>query len=134
MIQAWPKPKMIGEMMLFYITFGRSALPRWYAHNFMWVPLYFILFGVLVLQAISGVMMIYDVFILSIYPPDLHRFLSGLIFWFVVFHIYAVILHDMKSKHADISAMISGERYFKADLDIPPQKSKTISINLSDIK
>ena len=134
MVQAWPKPKMVGEMLLFYVSFGRSKLPSWYAHNFMWVPLYFILFGVLLLQAITGVLMIYDVFIFNIYPPDLHRFFASTIFWFTVFHIYAVILHDMKSKSANISAMINGDRYFEADLGARGPKESSISINISDIK
>jgi Ni/Fe-hydrogenase 1 B-type cytochrome subunit len=116
MVQAWPKPSMVGKMMLFYLTFGRSTLPKWYAHNFMWVPLYFLLFVVLLLQTVAGVLMIYEVELFIFYLPDLHRFFASTILWFVVFHIYAVILHDMKSKNANISAMINGYRYFEADL------------------
>lgn len=134
MIQGWPKPAMVGEMMLFYITFGRSKLPVWYAHNFMWIPLYFLLFAVLMLQAIVGVMMIYEVVLLGVFPEDVHHFLAGLVFWFVVLHIYAVVLHDMKSKNANISAMINGYRYFEADLGQAKSKSNSVSINIKDIK
>jgi len=134
MIQAWPKPAMVRDMMIFYITFGRSKLPNWYAHNFMWVPLYFLLFLVLLLQTVVGVMMIYDVTLWNIFPDDLHQFLAALVFWFVVFHIYAVVLHDLKSKNANISAMISGYRYFEADLGQKTPKTNSFSIDIKDIK
>lgn len=136
MLQAWPKAEMLGKMMLFYLTFGRSELPKWYAHNFMWVPLYFLLFIVLLLQTVTGVLMIYDIVFLSFYPPDLHRIFAGVIFWFVVFHVYAVILHDMRSKNANVSAMINGYRYFEADLGQGESASKnnSVSVKISDIK
>ena len=125
---------MVGQMMLFYLTFGRSTLPKWYAHNFMWVPLYFLLFLVLILQTVVGVLMIYDVNIISFYPPELHRFFATIIFWFVVFHVYAVILHDMKGKNANISAIINGYRYFGADSGQGAPQNKPVSVRISDIR
>ncbi len=134
MLQAWPKPAMVKDMMVFYISFGRSKLPSWYAHNFMWIPLYFLLFLVLLLQLVSGVMMIYDWVLLAVFPEDIHQFLAGFIFWFVAFHLYAVLLHDLKSRNANISAMINGYRYFEADLGQKKPQSNSVSINIKDIK
>lgn len=134
MLQAWPKPAMVGQMLLFYLTLGRSSLPKWYAHNFMWVPLYFLLFIVLLLQTAVGVMMIYDVMPMSFYPPDLHRFFASIVFWFVVFHTYAVVLHDIRSKNANVSAMINGYRYFEANIGQGVQQEKSVSVKISDIK
>ena len=30
----------ISAMLRFYLTMGRSPLPKWYAHNPLWAPLY----------------------------------------------------------------------------------------------
>lgn len=130
MFQAWPSFAQAGEMLLFYLTLGRSKLPKWYAHNFLWVPLYFVLFLVLLLQTVIGVMMIYDVQTLVFFPRDVHTLLATLVFWFVVLHLYAVILHDLKGRNANVSAMINGYRYFEADLGPESRGAKPSSVKV----
>jgi len=130
MFQAWPSFAQAGEMMLFYLTLGRSKLPNWYAHNFLWVPLYFVLFLVLLLQTVIGVMMIYDIQTMAFFPRDVHVLLASLVFWFVVLHLYAVILHELKGRNANVSAMINGYRYFEADLGPSSADTKPSSVKV----
>ncbi len=66
MLTAWPKFDYFKKMGLFYLTFGRSALPQWFSHNFAWIPLYFTLFLFLALQVFVGVLMIYDIYVFNL--------------------------------------------------------------------
>ena len=44
----------VRDTLRFYVTLGQLPLPRWYAHNPLWAPLYLLLFLVLLGQIGSG--------------------------------------------------------------------------------
>ena len=134
MIAAWPDLSYFKQMGMFYLTLGKTECPKWFSHNFAWIPLYFLLFGLLLLQSISGILMIYDFTPLNLYPPEWHELISSLILYWVLFHLYAVILHDVKGQGADVSAMINGKRYFEVDLSSKTKPSNSFTINVMDIK
>jgi Ni/Fe-hydrogenase 1 B-type cytochrome subunit len=102
-----------GEMLRFYLSLGRTPLPRWYAHNPLWGPIYLLLFLFLLLQALSGVLLLQGIGLfagLSLY--GLHQLVSTIILGFTLLHLAAVFSHDAKGSGADNSAMISGYRIF----------------------
>jgi Ni/Fe-hydrogenase 1 B-type cytochrome subunit len=128
----WPG---IRAMLLFYISLGRLPLPRWYAHNPFWRPLYLLIYLLLMLLAISGGLMAEQLVLGDIYLPSLHRELASLVFWLSLLHLLAAVLHDLKGKNSDVSAMIHGQRCFsveKPHIEAPARPEK-ISIGLDQI-
>ena len=110
-----------GEMLRFYLSLGRAPLPRWYAHNPLWGPIYLLLFLFLLLQALSGVLLLKGIGLfagLSLY--GLHQLVSMIILGFTLLHLAAVFSHDAKGSGADNSAMISGYRIFLIE-DLKPE-------------
>ncbi len=107
-----PQWKKIGEMLRFYLSFGRMPLPRWYAHNPLWAPLYIFIIALLLLQAISGFVQSNVPILAGVYLPSLHGILANILFTIMLLHILAVVLHDLKGNSADISAMINGHKFF----------------------
>lgn len=99
-------------VLKFYFSLGRSPLPRWYAHNPLWGPLYLLLFVFVLLQIISGLLQQKQPFIAGISLHDLHTIGAYVITTFTLLHIAAVFLHDLGGSGADISAMINGHRFF----------------------
>jgi Ni/Fe-hydrogenase 1 B-type cytochrome subunit len=105
-VQAW-------EVIRFYLTLGRSPLPKWYSHNPLWGPIYLLLFLFLTLSAISGLALSKNLFILAgISMYDLHRLSYYVTVSFVCLHLPAVFSHDLSGRGADVSAMINGYRIF----------------------
>ncbi|MCG3202546.1 MAG: hypothetical protein NFCOHLIN_02429 [Gammaproteobacteria bacterium] len=98
-------------MARFYLSFGRSSLPRWYAQNPLWAPVYLIWILLLSGQAVLGLAMQggqFDTLLLE----DLHVLGSRAIAFITVAHVIAVLLHDWRGEGSDVSAMISGYRIF----------------------
>ncbi len=115
----------------FYVSLGRTPLPRWYAHNPLWAPLYLLLWIIVVLQIISGFLVGagHSRLLFNLY--DLHVVSAVIIFWFCLLHVLAVFVHDLKGNNSDASAMIHGYRVFVTDaLDMP---ASTHRVSLSDI-
>lgn len=101
------------EMLRFYLSLGRAPLPRWYAHNPLWGPLYLLLFLFLLLQVVSGLLLLKGIaLILGLSLYGLHQLGSGVILGFTLLHLAAVFSHDAKGSGADNSAMINGYRIF----------------------
>ena len=100
------------DSLLFYLSLGRAPLPNWFAHNPLWKPLYLVLYLLLVLSAISGWIMPEIQLVGRLYLPTLHGWLADLIVALVVAHLVCVVLQDVKGRSADISAMLSGYRFF----------------------
>ena len=46
--------KQAIAMLRFYISFGRTPLPHWYAHSPLWAPIYLFIFLLLLTQILSG--------------------------------------------------------------------------------
>jgi len=104
-----------GAMLRFYLSAGKAPLPRWYAQNPLWKPIYLLVYVVLALQVLTGSLMQDYPIVLRFYLPAVHAFWAQALFWFSVLHIAAVALHDLKGKTADVSAMINGYRLFFID-------------------
>jgi Ni/Fe-hydrogenase 1 B-type cytochrome subunit len=101
-----------AAMVRFYLSFGRTPLPNWYAHNPLWMPLYLLFYAVLLLALTTGL----DHDAGMVFAPDtgpaLHAFASRFLLWFAVLHTAAAFWHDYKGTGSDVSAMISGRRIF----------------------
>jgi Ni/Fe-hydrogenase 1 B-type cytochrome subunit len=104
-----------GAVLRFYLSAGKAPLPRWYAHNPLWKPLYLLVYVVLALQVATGSLMQDYPIILRFYLPSVHAFWAQVLLWFSVLHVAGVALHDLKGKTADVSAMINGYRLFFID-------------------
>lgn len=118
------------EMLLFYVTLGRSPLPNWYAHNPLWMPLYLLFFMLLTAQVGTGLAWLYsDNFTLW----ALHRDLSIWLEIWVVAHVVAVLLQDWKGTGSDVSAMINGHRIFVHEQEAQKPKDAVQKIDIKDL-
>ncbi len=116
------------DTLRFYVTLGQFPLPRWYAHNPLWAPLYLLLFLVLLGQIASGVLLWLDRFPLGRDPMTLHGPLASVIGGFLILHVLAVMVHDWRSGNSDVSAMLHGYRIFR--IEKPPLPGEqTISLD-----
>ena len=123
----------IRASLLFYLSLGRRPLPNWFAHNPLWKPLYLILYLLLAMIALSGWIMPEIQLVGRLYVPGLHTWLADVIAGLVIAHLLCVVLQDIKGRSADISAMLSGYRFFVferggVDKPEPPQ----VSVRLDD--
>ncbi len=110
------------EMLKFYVSFGRSRLPAWHAHNPFWIPFYAIVLLLLALMVLSGYLMPSHPLAFSlIYLPSLHRGVATLILIFTAAHFVASILHDLRGEGSDISGVINGYRIFILRQEKPEQ-------------
>lgn len=124
----------MGMMLRFYVTGGKSPLPKWYAHNPLWAPIYLIFLGILVLQALTGLLMQSHPLIWNFYLPSVHDFWAPVILGFTFVHVIAVVLHDVKGTAADVSAMLNGHRIFIVE-DAESQPRRNIqTLSLDQIK
>lgn len=105
----------IWHTLRFYLLMGKAPLPRWYAHNPLWKPLYLLLYLMLFIQLGSGFLMPDQATLWGFYLPSLHAFWAEGIFWFAVLHLITSIWHDYAGAHDDVSAMIHGQRLFTLD-------------------
>lgn len=121
----------ILAMLRFYLTFGKSPLPGWYAHNPLWAPVYLLLLSMLFLQVSSGLLMEKVPVLWGFYLPDMHDWLAMAIFLFFLLHIVAVVLNDLKGSGSDISAMINGYRIFVSERS-EPTSTKTVPFIMPD--
>ena len=105
--------RQAGQVVAFYLSLGRSPLPKWYAHNPLWGPIYLLFFLLALLQVISGLFLLSDTTLVgSLSIRSLHQLGSTLLLWFCVLHLVATFTHDVANKSADVSAMINGFRIF----------------------
>ncbi len=111
-----PSRKSLDAMMKtarFYISLGNMPLPGWYAHNPLWVPVYGMVLVVLFIMALSGFFMPSHPVMMGFYLPTIHKSMATLVWIFTFAHIIAVVMHDAKAKHSDVSGMINGYRIFE---------------------
>jgi len=108
------RPDLDGMVasLLFYLSLGKAPLPNWFAHNPLWKPLYLILFVLLILAALTGWIMPERQLIGHLYLPKTHAWLGNAIGVVTLAHLFSVALQDIKGRSADISAMLSGYRFF----------------------
>lgn len=98
-------------MLRFYLSPGRSSLPRWYAHNPLWAPVYLAWILLLAAQAALG-LAIQAGLAETLLLEDLHRLGAKAIAAIAAAHVVAVALQDWRGEGSDVSAMISGYRIF----------------------
>jgi Ni/Fe-hydrogenase 1 B-type cytochrome subunit len=113
-----PLPREIAAirgMAIFYLSLGKMPMPRWYAHNPLWKLIYLVILLALVIQIISGGLMQDSPVIWGMYLPGVHNFWAGLIFWFAILHVIAVIFHDLKGNTSDLSGIVNGYRLFQIE-------------------
>jgi Ni/Fe-hydrogenase 1 B-type cytochrome subunit len=111
-------------MLRFYMSLGRSSLPRWYAHNPLWGPIYLVWLALLAAQAVAG-LALQSTRLDALMLEDLHGLGARAIAVITVAHIIAVILQDMRGEGSDVSAMISGYRIFPIHQPPPFQPPDT---------
>ena len=107
--------KQAMAMLRFYVSFGRTPLPHWYAHSPLWAPVYLFIFILLLIQVLSGFLIGAGHHTLIINLYTLHQNVSTSIAIFILLHIISVFLHDLKAGTSDISAMVHGYRIFKIE-------------------
>jgi Ni/Fe-hydrogenase 1 B-type cytochrome subunit len=118
--------------LLFYLSLGKAPLPNWFAHNPLWKPLYLLLFVLFALLALSGWLMPDVPLVGRLYLPRLHGWLADAVAVVTLAHLCSVVLQDLKGQSADISAMISGYRYFRVDREVRPEVPQ-VSVRLDDV-
>jgi cytochrome b len=88
----------------------------------------------LLLLAVSGWLMPETPVIGRFYLPTVHVWLAKAVLVMTLAHLFSVVLQDVKGKAADISAMLSGYRYFSIDREGIDQGEVTpVSVKLGDI-
>ncbi len=118
-----------------YLSLGKIPLPKWYAHNPLWAPIYLLLFVVLLLQIASGLLLLNQITLIgSLSLHQMHVFGFQTIALFTLLHIAASFFHDAKGSGSDVSAMINGHRIFIIE---PPQNkpgdSKPVIVPLDNL-
>jgi len=121
--------KQISAMLRFYVSFGRTPLPHWYAHNPLWAPVYLFIFLLLIIQILSGFLIGAGHHTLYINLYTLHQTASTGIAVFTVLHIISVFLHDLKAGTSDVSGMIHGNRIFKIEKPDITTSAQTVSLD-----
>ena len=105
-----PEPEQLRaavSMIKFYLTIGRAPLPRWYAHNPLWGPIYLFWLAVLAAQALTGLAMQSSAFD-TLTTEDLHVLGARIIAITTVVISLPCSLHDLQGTASDVSTMISG--------------------------
>lgn len=117
--------RAMGRQVLFYLSLGRAPLPRWYAHNPLWKPVYLLMFLALLVQIITGLLMQDRPLVAGIYLPAVHALWAKILLWLSGLHILTVIWHDLKGQGADVSAIINGYRLFFIDRSQTPEQGQS---------
>ena len=124
----------IRASLLFYLSLGRAPLPNWYAHNPLWKPLYLVLYLLLAMSALSGWIMPEFELIGRLYVPGFHAWLADVITALVIAHLLCVVLQDIRGRSADISAMLSGYRFFVYERGgVDTNEVQQVSVRLDDL-
>jgi len=124
------KIKQALAVLSSYLTLGKIPLPKWYAHNPLWGPLYLIFFLLMTVQIISGLLLMNQITLMGdISIRSLHLFGFQVTLGFSLLHILAVFVHDLKGTGSDVSAMISGQRIFVVESKAPPAVPSSVSLD-----
>lgn len=126
--------RAVRDSLVFYLSLGRTRLPKWYAHNPLWKTLYLVLFVLLGLLALTGWLMPETPLVGRVYLPTVHAGLSSVTAMLLGLHLFSVVLQDYRGQSADTSSMLSGYRYFSVDREglVKPEILE-VSVRLDDI-
>lgn len=123
------------EVLRSYLTLGKIHLPKWYAHNPLWAPIYLMLFAVLLLQIISGLLLLNHVTLIGdLSLRQMHVIGFQIITVFTFLHILASFFHDAKGTGSDISAMVNGHRIFIIEPAKHKQPDTSAVISLDSLR
>lgn len=122
------------ETLRFYLLLGKTPLPRWYAHNPLWKPLYLLIYLILLIQLISGILMQQQDVLFGFYLPSVHAYWASFVLWWVVLHLICSVWHDYASGTGDVSAMIHGYRLYIVDPVKPADNSTSGSISIDALR
>ena len=126
--------KQAGQVLAFYLSLGKSPLPKWYAHNPLWSPLYLLFFLLTLLQVISGLYLLSDTtMIFGLSVRGLHDTGNALLLWFSLLHVISALVHDASNQAGDVSGMINGHRFFFVDHE-QEQTTGYQSVSLEELK
>lgn len=126
------------ETLRFYSSLGSGHLPRYYAHNPLWGPLYLAFFGLATAQVVAGLTLEHGFLrgLLHAEEPAvlvLHGRLAQWILVWCAFHAAAAVLHDWRGRGSDTSALISGYRIFVPDQPSTSAVGRVATVRLGDI-
>lgn len=123
------------QVLRAYITLGKIPLPKWYAHNPLWAPIYLVVYALLLLQICTGLLLLNDITLLGTWSLRQSHLLGfQIISLFTLLHIAASFFHDAKGDGGDISAMINGQRTFTVESGNNTRSEDAPSISLSSLK
>lgn len=138
LLEMLPSRHRLGQgwkVLRSYLTLGKIPLPKWYAHNPLWGPIYLLLFAVLTIQVLSGLLLLNQVTLIGGFSLRwLHGFGYLLILGFTLLHIAAVFFHDAKTTGSDVSAMINGHRIFTIEPLKDEQSGSHAVISLDSLR
>ena len=106
-----------GEMLRFYLAFGRRESPGFYAHDPLWSMIYPVLFLLLGLQVLTGFGISSQGFRqFSGWSVDglasWHARIAVLVAWIAGLHVASVLLREFRGKGYEVSSMLHGHRIF----------------------
>ena len=131
-------PGSRGEMLRFYLSWGRRRPPAYFSHDPVWALVYPAFFLLLGLQVSNG---------LAIHYQGLRQ-LSGLgledlsqwhgrfglwLAWFAGLHVASVLLREVRGKGCEVSAMLHGHRIFTRDDPGSPGGGNPVNIPVDRI-
>lgn len=123
------------EVLRSYLTLGKIPLPKWYAHNPLWAPIYLLLFAVLLLQIISGLLLLNHITLIGdLSLRQMHVIGFQIVTVFTFLHILASFFHDAKGTGSDISAMVNGHRIFIIEPQQPEKQESSAVISLDSLR
>lgn len=126
--------RTMRETLLFYLSLARAPLPRWYAHNPLWKPVYLALYLCLLILMLTGWLRDGQDLLWGWYLPSIHAMFASVVAWLALLHVLSVILHDYRGDAADISGIVNGYRYFVIDdQQVKGSAQPLASIKLTDI-
>jgi len=125
--------RAVRDTLMFYLSFGRGQLPRWYAHNPLWKPLYLLLYICLLVLVITGWLREDSPVLWGWYLPNVHGMFSIAVAWITGLHLLAVVLHDYRGDSADISAIVNGNRHFVIEDQKGNEIEPVATIRIQDI-
>lgn len=126
----------IWHTLRFYLLLGKTPLPRWYAHNPLWKPIYLMVYLMLLIQLATGVLMPQRELLAGFYLPSVHAYWANGLLWFVALHLLCSVWHDYASGSGDVSAMIHGHRLYFVDpaSASPSDKPSSVSISVESLR
>lgn len=122
----------VRETLRFYLSFAKSPLPRWHAHNPLWKPVYLLFYLCLLVMLLSGWLRIDSPVLLGFYLPGVHALFAGVVTWIAGLHLLTLVLHDYRGEAADLSAMVNGYRHYVIEepvIDTPAVQQAAVRLD-----